>query len=567
MKSIYILCIASTLSLTLSAQNEVADSLFGNNAQLNVDVSSEGTENGGVFLQQQDGKILYGGSDYNIVQNDFHINMVRFDACGIIDSSFGAGGTVRHTFDQRNTGNAFALQPDGKIVCAGRQAPSNAGSQQRACMSRFNSDGSVDSTFNLIGTHPIMIATGNFGSVHVMDDGRILGIGYLGGGLGAAVARFKPDGTLDSTFNSDGIAHYNPNGGFFDSATGHLLPNGKIIITAWSSLTDWRFHAMQLDSTGTLDSTYANNGSYYDAVLPSTPFGVTVSSVVDETGSLFLSGSLDNSNVYVLKLTPFGVVDSTFGVNGIFNYTFNGRVKGMKLMENGNILLPGMDNNSTYGIGCALMIQPDGTLDTTFGVNGLRDFNFNNDSGTHWMEALLELDNGNWIVASSTGGFRFIKYADSSTLPVITESNGVLTTISAEGYQWYLNNEPIPNATGNSYTAVQNGAYTVMTTNSDGCSGLSGVYNVVSNGIGAEYASGISIYPNPSSGVFTLKGSMLQGELQRVEIKNTLGEAVYSSNQAQFNQVVDIQNCPSGVYLVELYFNSGKEVITVIKTQ
>ena len=567
MKSIYILCIASTLSLTLSAQNEVADSLFGNNAQLNVDVSSEGSEYGGVFLHHQDGKILYGGSDYNINQNDFHINMVRFDACGIIDSSFGAGGTVRHTFDQRNTGNAFALQPDGKIVCAGRQAPSNAGSQQRACMSRFNGDGSIDSTFNLIGTHPIMIASGNFGSVHVMDDGRILGIGYLGGGLGAAVARFKPDGTLDSTFNSDGIAHYNPNGGFFDSATGHLLPNGKIIITAWSSLTDWRFHAMQLDSTGTLDSTYANNGSYYDAVLPSTPFGVTVSSVVDETGSLFLSGSLDNSNVYVLKLTPFGVVDSTFGVNGIFNYTFNGRVKGMKLMENGNILLPGMDNNSTYGIGCALMIQPDGTLDTTFGVNGLRDFNFNNDSGTHWMEALLELDNGNWIVASSTGGFRFIKYADSSTLPVITESNGVLTTISAEGYQWYLNNEPIPNATGNSYTAVQNGAYTVMTTNSDGCSGLSGVYNVVSNGIGAEYASGISIYPNPSSGVFTLKGSMLQGELQRVEIKNTLGEAVYSSNQAQFNQVVDIQNCPSGVYLVELYFNSGKEVITVIKTQ
>ena len=567
MKNIYLFAMLSSISLALNSQNTVADSLFGSNSNLVVDVSLEGTESGGVFLQQQDGKILYGGSDYDIVQNDFHINMVRFDACGIIDSSFGAGGTVRHTFDQRNTGNAFALQPDGKIVCAGRQAPSNAGSQQRACMSRFNSDGSVDSTFNLIGTHPIMIASGNFGSVHVMDDGRILGIGYLGGGLGAAVARFKPDGTLDSTFNSDGIAHYNPNGGYFDSATGHLLPNGKIIVTAWSSLTDWRFHAMQLDSTGTLDSLYANNGSYYDAVLPSTGFAVTLSSVVDAAGSLFLSGSLDNSNVYVLKLTPFGVVDSTFGVNGIFNYTFNGRVKGMKLMENGNILLPGSNSNSMYGIGCALMIQPDGTIDPTFGVNGLRDFDFNNDSGTHWMEALLELDNGNWIVASSTGGFRFRKYADSSTLPVINESNGVLTTISAEGYQWYLNNEPIPNATGNSYTAAQNGAYTVMTTNSDGCSGLSGVYNVVSNGVGAEYASGISIYPNPSIGVFTLKGSMLQGELQRVEVKNTLGESVYSSNQAQFSQVVDIQNCPSGVYLVELYLNSGKEVITVIKTQ
>ena len=567
MKNIYLLAFLSCISLALYSQNTVADSLFGNNAQLNIDVSPEGSENGGVFLNQPDGKILYGGSDYDIVQNDFHINMVRFDACGILDTAFGSGGAVRHKFDQRNTGNAFALQPDGKILCAGVQAPSNSGSQQRACMSRFNSDGSVDSTFNLIGTHPILISSGNFGSVEVMEDGRILGIGYLGGGLGAAVARFKPDGTLDSTFNSDGIAHYNPNGGYFDSVTGHMLPNGKIIVTAWSSITDWRFTAMQLDSTGTLDSLYGNNGFYFDAVLPSTGFAVTVSSVVDAAGSLFLSGSLDNSNVYVLKLTPFGIVDSTFGVNGIFNYTFNGRVKGMKLMENGNILLPGSSYNSMYGIGCALMIQPDGTVDPTFGVNGLRDFDFNNDSGTHWMEALLELDNGNWIVASSTGGFVFRKYADSSTLPVITESNGVLTTIEAESYQWYLNNELIPNATGNSYTPLQNGAYTVMTTNSDGCSGLSGVYNVVSNGVVVENASGISIYPNPSSGVFTLKGSMLQGELKRVEIKNMLGETVYSSSQIQSNQVVDIQNFPTGVYLVELYLTSGNEVIKVLKTQ
>lgn len=565
MKNIYLIALLTSISLAQNAQNTIADSLFGVNSKLIVDVS-EGAEYGGTFLTQPDGKILYGGTDVGL-ENDYFINMVRFDACGIIDTAFGAGGAVRHKFDQRNIGNAFALQSDGKIVCAGRQAPSNAGSQQRACMSRFTSDGSPDSSFNLIGTHPIMNATGNFGSVHVMEDERILGIGYLGGGLGAAVARFKPDGTLDSTFNSDGIAHYNPNGGYFDSVTGHLLPNGKIIVTAWSSFTENRFHAIRLDSTGTLDSSYANNGSYYDAVLPSTGFPVVVSSVVDGSGNLFMSGSLDNSNVYVLKLSPMGVVDSTFGVNGIFNYTFNGRVKGMKLMENGNILLPGSSYNSMYGIGCALMIQLDGTLDSTFGVNGLRDFDFNNDSGTHWMEALLELSNGAWIAASSTGGFVFRKYVESSTFPYINEISGVLTTIEAENYQWYLNNEAIPNATANSYTALENGAYTVMTTNSDGCSGLSGVYNVVSIGIGVEIASGISIYPNPSAGIFTLKGEMVQGQIQRVEIRNTLGESVFSSNQSPFNQVVDIQNCPAGVYLVELYFSSAKEVIKVLKTQ
>jgi hypothetical protein len=60
---------------------------------------------------------------------------------------------------------------------------------------------------------------------------------------------------------------------------------------------------------------------------------------------------------------------------------------------------------------------------------------------------------------------------------------------------------------------------------------------------------------------------MLQGELQQVEIKNMLGDTVYSSSQIQSNQVVDIQNFPAGVYLVELYLTSGNEVIKVLKTQ
>ena len=563
MKNTYLFLFFSSISFALNSQNEIPDSLFGSNSKLVVDVS-EGSEYGGNFLTQPDGKILYGGTDVGL-ENDYFINMVRFDACGTLDSSFGLNGKVRYKFDQRNKGNAFALQADGKIVCAGVQAPSNSGSQQRACISRFNSDGSPDSSFNLTGTHPIMISSGNFGSVHVMDDGRIVGIGYLGSGLGAAVVRFKPDGSLDSTFNSDGLAHFNPNGGYFDATKGHLLPNGKIILTAWSSITDWRFTAMQLDSTGTLDSLFGNNGFYFDTALPSTGFTVVVSSVVDANGSLLMSGSLDNSNVYILKLTPLGVVDSTFGVNGIFNYSFNGRVKGMKLMENGNILLPGSNYNSMYGIGCALMISPNGTLESTFGANGLRNFNFNNDSGTHWLEALVQLANGDWIAASSSNGFIFRKYTEISNVPYIYENNGVLTTIDAASYQWYLNNEPILNATESSHTAAQNGAYTVMTSTYDGCSRLSGAYTMISLGIAKEFTSGISIYPNPSNGLFTLKGNALNSKLQHVKVLNTLGATVYSSQQIQLNQVVDIQNFPSGVYFIELQFNSGKEVYKVIK--
>jgi hypothetical protein len=344
-----------------------------------------------------------------------------------------------------------------------------------------------------------------------------------------------------------------------------MLSNGKIIITAWSSFSESRFHAIQLDSTGAIDSSYANNGSYYDAVLPSTPFTVVVSSVVDESGNLFLSGSLDNTNVYVLKLTPLGFVDSTFGLNGIFNYTFNGRVKGMQLMGNGNIILPGSNSNSMFGIGCALMILPNGTIDNTFGTNGLRDFNFNNDSGTHWLEALVQLSNGDWIAASSSNGFLFRKYTEISNVPYIYENNGVLTTIDAASYQWYLNNEPIQNATESTYPTQQNGSYTVMLSNNDGCSRLSEAYNMISLRIEKEITSGISIYPNPSNGLFTLKGNASNSKLQHVKVLNTMGSVIFSSNTTQSNMVVDIQHVPSGVYFIEFHFDNGKEVFKVVK--
>lgn len=59
MKNIYLFAVLSSISLALHSQNTVADSLFGSNGQLNIDVSFEGVEYGSAFLTQSDGKILY----------------------------------------------------------------------------------------------------------------------------------------------------------------------------------------------------------------------------------------------------------------------------------------------------------------------------------------------------------------------------------------------------------------------------------------------------------------------------------------------------------------------------
>ena len=238
-KTILFLAIISLVMLmsnAINAQNIVPDSLFATNSRLTVPMTGAtiGGASSGNFLTQPDGKIIFGGT-VNGPDNDFFIAMMRFDECGILDGTFGTNGTVRYKFNQRNVGKRYALQSDGKIVVVGTEAPSNAGSQQRANVSRFNSDGTPDTTFNVTGSHSVFNASGSFSSVHIMEDGRILCFGNFGSGLGSGIARFMPDGSFDTSFNTTGIAFFNSPFQYFGDVRGHVLSDGKMIVTSYTS--------------------------------------------------------------------------------------------------------------------------------------------------------------------------------------------------------------------------------------------------------------------------------------------------------------------------------------------
>ena len=103
MKNFYLLLlanIASTLFMTNStnAQNVVADSLFATNSKLTIPLSGGAPGN---FILQPDGKILYGGTAASD-GGDFSIAMMRYNECGILDSSVGINGILRHNFNTRN---------------------------------------------------------------------------------------------------------------------------------------------------------------------------------------------------------------------------------------------------------------------------------------------------------------------------------------------------------------------------------------------------------------------------------------------------------------------------------
>src|SRR5262249_4991667 len=104
------------------------------------------------IVLQPDGKILVAGSAYSPTpSNARRFALARYNADGSPDAAFGAGGAVATSFAGAGIAEAFAIavQADSKIVAAGAVTffPSNAPTRLNVAFIRYNSDGSLDSTF------------------------------------------------------------------------------------------------------------------------------------------------------------------------------------------------------------------------------------------------------------------------------------------------------------------------------------------------------------------------------------------------------------------------------------
>lgn len=554
-------------SSRLLAQNEIPDSLFGTNSLLiyPTPVGEEGVQ----LLQQSDGKILYGGYDYDGSLNAYLIDIIRFDVCGRIDSSYGTNGLVRYTFEQRNMANAFAIQTDDKIVVAGMQAPSNAGSQQISAVSRFKTDGTPDSSFNGNGSNALRydpVSSGQFYSVDILPDGRILCIGNCSGNINGGVSamglmRFMSDGSLDTSFSSDGKAIFNgTTSPFYGKTIGHLLDDKSAIVTSYGFDGSFLEHfvAIHVDSSGNLDSTFATNGYYWDTTLVISN-SYASSSLVDASGNIvFAAKNNDNLNLTLVKLDPDGNPDPLFGVNGHLNIPLtNFEVLGMQLMQNGNYFIKGGLLIGNW-VGFGIMLHPDGSPDTAFGANGLRVFDLLGGLGGHKLNSLLELPNGEWMIGSGNADFIVRKYGDTNNVPHISVDGSNLITTGGINYQWYLDSVPIALATDSMYPISLNGSYTVEVTDAEGCTYLSDPFIVVNAGFSAINNKEISVYPNPAKSVIRIELNQNK-YIDEIQVTDLTGKLMnkYNIHDAIQRWELPVEYLHSGIYIMTVISQDG----------
>ncbi len=145
---------------------------------------------------QPDGKILVGGS-FSSFNGIARQNIVRLNADGSVDAGFVSPSFT--VFNFRSEIFSIALQPDGKIIVAGRF--STVGGVASPSIARLNANGTVDATF-----HSPFGDTGSTAyKVYVQPDGKILVGGEIqlidGANIYNGLVRLNADGSRDVTFN------------------------------------------------------------------------------------------------------------------------------------------------------------------------------------------------------------------------------------------------------------------------------------------------------------------------------------------------------------------------------
>ncbi len=146
---------------------------------------------------------------------------------------------------------------------------------------------------------------------------------------------------------------------------------------------------------------------------------------------------------------------------------------------------------------------------------------------------------------------------ESLPTPNILVFGNILTVDTAmfATYQWQLNGVDIPNENTYSYTATQTGNYSVVVTSANGCSGISPVENVLITSVSnLNKLNLFSLFPSPTNSVINIAGVINQ----KLEIQNTLGQTIFSKQNSNTLETIDVSGFVKGVYFVRVNNTSMK---------
>jgi uncharacterized delta-60 repeat protein len=376
---------------------------------------------------QADGKVVIAGvasMGGGWTLNPFLYGLARYNGDGSLDPGFGQAGTVTTNLGWISSLAplpSMAMQTDGRFVLAADASVDHAKKYAYA-LARYLDNGALDPAF---GNNGEVIESGETAkisfprAVAVLPDNKIVVAGFtiVDGRDAFVLVRYLPDGTMDHTFGDDGtaaasvaIGERSPDAAPETSTPGRsargpfalaIAPDGKLVVAGASSAVNYRpnacddprlvsdynekcywrprpssvgFAVMRFLSNGLPDPLFGVSGAV------TTDFGdvsVAFAVAVQPDGKIVAAGTtgrgeFTSGRFAVARYLPDGKLDSSFGSKGRVVSDFGDRgIQAVALQPDGKLLAAGpVDVNHRLQFGLVRYLM-DGTLDPSFGVNGL----------------------------------------------------------------------------------------------------------------------------------------------------------------------------------------------------
>ncbi len=442
------------------AQGEL-DNSFGTGGKVTTNIMNT-DDYGNSTVVQQDGKIIVAGYSYNGPSSDANFVLVRYNSDGILDDNFGHGGRVTTDFSNtQEVGNSVVLQNDGKIIVAGNS------NNQKFAVARYKSDGTLDSTFGTAGK----VTTDFFGSgvdgksVAIQSDGKIIVAGYAYNNFhfNFTLARYNSNGTLDNSFNLTGkvVTDF----GNYSQVNSVLIDSNQKIVAAGNFYNggNYDFAIVRYNPDGSLDNTFNTTGQVI------TDFGSAndqANSIIELPGGILCVAGYSfngiNNDFAVVEYNSDGSLNNSFGSFGKVKTDINNSddiASSLLMQTDGKLVVSGTTYNGSNHDFAAIRYNSNGTLDNNFGTGGKVVTDFDNSEDQNTSSAIQS--DGKIILAGYTNGlytdFAVIRYNSDGSVDNSFGTDGKVKTDLGNSYD-----------TGNSVVIQKNGKIIVAGSTTNG---------------------------------------------------------------------------------------------------
>ena len=492
--------------------------------------------------------IMFSGSTYSFAQS-----------AGTLDNTFGTGGIVITSLDTiRDRGNSLAIQSDGKIILGG--STSENYTAYDFALARYNTDGGLDTTFGIGGKVITTIEDRSEGqSLAIQSDGKII----LGGHSDWYInlVRYNADGSLDTTFGTGGIVITDVLG-FYDEVCKSVAiqSDGKIVVGGYAQHNNYdlrHFVVIRYNNDGSLDTSFGNNGIVIGGL------GNCEAIRIQNDGKILLGGTSDFS--FALERYNYdGSLDNTFGIGGKVITPFQNNCLGnsMELQSDGKIVLGGSSGLPSGGFTFTLArYLSNGDLDDSFGTNGIASTPLGTSSRGN---SVVIQNDGKILLAgeskdsSNSFNFALARYNSDGTFDTGFGSGGLIVTPIGISY-----------SVGQSL-GIENNGKIILGGHVYNGSNLEMALVRYNNSTIAGIKEGMfgeldpKIYPNPSSGDFSIRFGTFQNSV-RINVLSLSGERLQTINKENCDLIELELDQPSGLYIIEIIQDEQRSFQRLIK--